>query len=659
MAEEDAKENFERLKAIRAAHRGVITKKVQQAIEVLGDEGDTLTDEDFQQLDVIKRLVDGKLKKLEEIDQNVLSLCTLETIEGEIEGSDKVSAKVVECQKKIQDVVQKHNERMNSLNTTVSSSPQQLFNQGMYSHDPFGASSPSANQVKAKLPKLTLPKFWGDLTNWMSFWDSFESAVHKNPSISKVDKFNYLNLLLEGTARRAVQGLTLTEANYDSAVEILRKRYGRPQQIISAHMDEVIKLQPGHNDRPASLRYLYDRISVHVRGLASLGISTEQYGSLLIPVVMSKLPNEIRLEVARNSTNEIWKFLQMIKKEVEARETSEHVKTSKSSRKPPLGKPPIPSANKFGRNPVKCVYCKEYHYSASCERVKDPNKHKEILVKERRCLNCLRPGHVVRVCKNTKVCRHCGESHHQSICPSVSSSSSDERPTTSPPEQEVSNTTTTNTIGNKGTVLLQTAKAIAFDEDNSKSTYVRILFDNGSQRSYVTSSLKSRLNLKPIKTETLHLNMFGGSTFRKQSCEVVKLRLRKNEGKEVEVTALNYPIICSPLPSKVEVNYPHLEDLQLADSLNDKCGAIDVLIGSDYYWEIVSGKTVHGDCGPTAVSSKFGWLLSGPLRDSMTSDTVTSNLIISGDWPFASRENAELISSISLAISKWLCSFPL
>ena len=131
--------------------------------------------------------------------------------------------------------------------------------------------------------------------------------------------------------------------------------------------------------------------------------------------------------------------------------------------------------------------------------MKDLHKRKEILVKGRRCLHCLRPGHVVSVCKNTKVCRHCGESHHQSICPSLSSSRSDERPTTSPPEQKVSNTTTTNTVRNKGTVLLQTAKAIAFNEDNSKSTRVRILFDNGSQCSYVTSSLKSRLNLKPIK----------------------------------------------------------------------------------------------------------------------------------------------------------------
>ena len=174
-------------------------------------------------------------------------------------------------------------------------------------------------------------------------------------------------------------------------------------------MDELIKLQPSHNDRPASLQYIYNRISVHVPGLASLGISTEQYGSLLIPVVMSKPSNEIRLEVARNSTEEIWKIedlLHTIKKEV--------------------GKLPIPSANllvanKFGRNPVKCVYCKEYHYSTSCERVKDLKKHKEILVKERRCLNCLRPGHVISTCKNMKVCCHCGESHHQSICPSLSS----------------------------------------------------------------------------------------------------------------------------------------------------------------------------------------------------------------------------------------------
>ena len=90
-------------------------------------------------------------------------------------------------------------------------------------------------------------------------------------------------------------------------------------------------------------------------------------------------------------------------------------------------------------------------------------------------------------------------------------------------EKEIGNITTTNTVRNKGKVLLQTAKATAFNEDNLKSSLLRILFDSGSQRSYITSNLKSRLNLNPIKADTLYLNIFGGSTFQKQSCEVFKL----------------------------------------------------------------------------------------------------------------------------------------
>ena len=60
----------------------------------------------------------------------------------------------------------------------------------------------SRSQAKAKLPKLTLPKFRGDVTMWNTFWDSFQSAIHSNQmqDISKVSKFNYFNSVLEGSA---------------------------------------------------------------------------------------------------------------------------------------------------------------------------------------------------------------------------------------------------------------------------------------------------------------------------------------------------------------------------------------------------------------------------------------------------------------------------
>ena len=62
---------------------------------------------------------------------------------------------------------------------------------------------------KVKLPKLTLRKFSGDPTAWTPFWDSYESAIHRNPDLSDIDKFNYLQSLVEHSAAEAIAGLTL------------------------------------------------------------------------------------------------------------------------------------------------------------------------------------------------------------------------------------------------------------------------------------------------------------------------------------------------------------------------------------------------------------------------------------------------------------------
>ena len=128
-------------------------------------------------------------------------------------------------------------------------------------------------------------------------------------------------------------------------------------------------------------------------------------------------------------------------------------------------------------------------------------------------------------------------------------------------------TKTTTTVSNKakGTVLLQTAKAMAVNDVNSKTARVRILLDTGSQRTYITSQLKSKLNLSPVKSETLHLNTFGDERYTKQQCDVVNLRLQGSQG-EIEISALCFPKICLAVSAKVNIdNYAHLQDLKLAD----------------------------------------------------------------------------------------------
>ena len=61
---------------------------------------------------------------------------------------------------------------------------------------------PSATAIK--LPKLDITTFNGNKLQWVEFWDSFESAVHKNDKLSPIDKFNYLKGRLAGEARNEI-----------------------------------------------------------------------------------------------------------------------------------------------------------------------------------------------------------------------------------------------------------------------------------------------------------------------------------------------------------------------------------------------------------------------------------------------------------------------
>ena len=58
---------------------------------------------------------------------------------------------------------------------------------------------------------------------------------------------------------------------------------------------------------------------------------------------------------------------------------------------------------------------------------------------------------------------------------------------------------------------------------------------------------------------------------------------------------------------------PYLRDLQLAHPVTeDDSFEINVLVGADYYWTFIQDHIIRGD-GPTAVQSRLGYLLSGPL----------------------------------------------
>ena len=48
-------------------------------------------------------------------------------------------------------------------------------------------------------------------------------------------------------------------------------------------------------DAVTALRKLYDKVETNVRSLNASGVASDSYGSILFSVLITKLPNELRL----------------------------------------------------------------------------------------------------------------------------------------------------------------------------------------------------------------------------------------------------------------------------------------------------------------------------------------------------------------------------
>ena len=185
-------------------------------------------------------------------------------------------------------------------------------------------------------------------------------------------------------------------------------------------MDELLKISTCPIDKPYQLRYLNDKLNVNIRGLEALGVKASQCESLLIPIIMAKLPPEIRVHVAQNTTEDVWdieSILNVIQNEFEAREIGEKIKAMSSNTEPKRPQlPKIPTTGSFlvdstpSLPTLTCVYCSEMHFSASCPKITDMCSRKAVLKRDKRCFTCLRKKHNSEQCD--KSCRKCNRKHH-------------------------------------------------------------------------------------------------------------------------------------------------------------------------------------------------------------------------------------------------------
>lgn len=333
------------------------------------------------------------------------------------------------------------------------------------------APSSSMFSLPVNLPKIDLPKFDGRIETWVTFKDAFNTLIHVQPGLSRIQKLHYLKLSLSGRAEDAIAAFTITEDNYDAAWNHLSEIYDNKRALVLRHAALLRDTPAMSDDSSEAIRDLANHMQLHIRSLHALGRSREDIANdLLSSIVISKMGPDTRRTWERTLSNtevpkldDIFKYLHNAShqsKEYQAatvkprsQQLTDNVKsrlapsrsynlrqhtppsynrqqvfvTNKpSSRTSPITqvRQPTATANvestssraKGSVHENDCKICFGQHAAYRCPKFIEMEvaQRIEAAKKARLCMNCLRSDHPTENC-NFGNCRVCNRAHNTKL----------------------------------------------------------------------------------------------------------------------------------------------------------------------------------------------------------------------------------------------------
>ena len=649
MGDEDNK----RLLRSRTSTKGWVTKKAATLTNLLAD-----PDIDFYALGVACDEFDAELAKLDNLQ------CEIEiAIEDE-----RVLQKEIDEASIFRDQAKKP--RIKAGRKFAERASEQPLPASSHSSE----SSTSRQRMEAKLPKLTLTHFSGrDILKFQPYWDLFKVTIDEKDDLPKVVKFTYLLETVEDEAARCLEGLSLTDANYDVAKELLTDRYGRKDKVIVHHIMALLELKTT-SCSVSALQELNDKLLFHTRALENLEIKGSQYGVLLTPVILHSLPSEIKLEWARDADgheSDLDFLMTFLKSEVTRRTRSGLDTSSPSSSS---------TAHALVSGPVKSSSCpivtcgKAGHSAVRCFKItkeKSTDKRLSLIQKSGLCIRCLTPNSSHDLCQAK--CSHCQGRHHVLLCTDESKKPKprSKKPDMTPPEKSPpaaatpvstasstlsgQNASSTSAVGSNGAapakaamvtgttdkynvspdqnnVLLMSARTHIYI-DGVSSVEANVNFDSMADRSWVTLELAKRANLKLLgKSKDLSLAAFGVDTATDGGDhDIFLLPLQDKAGTIHSIPALGIENICPPLmrpgiPEFLVQRY----GVPACDYTKTATVNVDVLVGADFFWRFMGSPSHKVAPEFRATPTVFGIIFSGQVPSCFDGSGKATVLVCAG-----------------------------
>jgi len=469
-----------------------------------------------------------------------------------------------------------------------------------------------------RLPTIELPKFKGDVDEWLGFRDTFESLIHNNETINPIQKFHYLKAALEGAAAQIIKSLEFSAANYMVAWETIRNRFDNKSLLTYNHIKAIFSIGIMKEESASSLRNTIDTLNKHLRALNVLGQSTEHWDALLIFLISNKLDSITAREWEKERVDKDLPTLDEFKGFLNSRASLlETLELSKKGTHKVKQAEQVKSKS-FLVQKQECIVCKEAHRLSNCpDYLKfSPERRVEVLKKAKLCLNCMRPGHFIKSCKGGS-CKRCAGKHNTLI-------HFEELPSKKNTEDKEGNNSSSVLCSHNRAVdryvLLSTALVLV-EDSQGKYHKARAILDPGSQSSLITDRLCKELQLDRTNVSVNLEAINSVSCQIKHKCRI-KIASR-NGNYKFHLSCLIIPEITGNLPNS-KINIQDLQipaNIKLADPQFYMPAKVDLLIGADCFWDLLCvGQIRVGRTQLTMQKTRLGWIAAGP----MTSDCATS-----------------------------------
>lgn len=507
---------------------------------------------------------------------------------------------------------------------------------------------------------VPLPTFDGQYENWPKFKAIFTDLMQKSLDSDAI-KLYHLEKSLVDAASGSIDAQTIKDNNYQLAWETLEERYENQRLIIDLHISGILQLKQMTKKSSKELRNLIEECARHVENLRFhkqelLGVSE----LIVIHILSSALDGETRelweASIQRKQLPKYQDTMDFLKKRCDILERCESAATATSSVE--LVVPEAPQSSKpttriastaMTSNDVECELCGGSHANFRCGSFRGMSVAERWakIRDERMCFNCLRKGHRVESCPSERTCK-CGQKHNSLLhyertqqsprinpgetpAPSVLVEALPQVPTpsgeagtsgTSPVVSDADDEQQTTSCFSSGTqkssrrVLLQTAVINVVDA-SGRFHPCRTLLDSGSQAHILSEAMARKLGL-PF--EKRNVTVIGANAAKTQVNKGVTLSFASryvNFCDKISCLVTEKPT--GRIPSeKIDISAWRVpRGLQLADPHFNEPQEIDLVMGSDYVWDLLRSeefKLANGSV--TLRETDLGWIVTGSYDSS-------------------------------------------